>query len=115
MTNYEELHVRMKNDREHGWVDNLLEDIRKAPLVKEESIDLVPDVGSKPAVTEDLTEDQRLVLMYTSRGLREQEIVDVTRFSKTAVRHRLQECRSKLAGKTTTHAVANAIRLNLIP
>lgn len=109
----DKLLAQARADRDSDWPYQLLANIHTAPLIPEHQIEKY--VSKTRGRSEHLTDNQKLVLMYASRGLREQEIADVTCLTKRAVADRLRECRTKMAGKTTTHAACNAIREGLIP
>lgn len=53
--------------------------------------------------------------MFASRGLTRRQIADATAKSPETIKTQLNFCRLKLGAKTTTHAVAEAIRRDLIP
>jgi DNA-binding CsgD family transcriptional regulator len=72
-------------------------------------------VPRRRPVSGGLTEPELMTLRYASRGLTEPETADALGRSLEAVNDRLERCRLKLNARTTTQAVAEAIRRGLIP
>jgi DNA-binding CsgD family transcriptional regulator len=63
----------------------------------------------------DLTEVERMILRLYSHGLTSRMVADERGTSPETVRTQTKLLRLKLAAKTTTHAVAIAMRAGLIP
>lgn len=61
-----------------------------------------------------LTTTQRRTLELASFGFSHKEISELMGVSVRTVEHHLKESRERLEAKNTTHAVASAIRLNII-
>jgi len=68
-----------------------------------------------PNRTCDLTPPEVMALRLASHGLTAAMIADERGVSEQTVRTQLANARVKLAAKTTTHAVAVAMRHGLIP
>jgi DNA-binding CsgD family transcriptional regulator len=66
-------------------------------------------------ISGDLSPMEILTLKYASRGLKAPEIADALGKSYQTVKTQLESARLKLNAKTTTQAVAEAIRRGLIP
>ena len=63
----------------------------------------------------DLTEAERMILRLYSHGLTRRMVADERGVAPETVKSQTEWIRLKLAAKTTTHAVAIAIRHGLIP
>jgi DNA-binding CsgD family transcriptional regulator len=94
---------------ENGWVDHLLRDIARAPLLPDERGIGLPTPGSM-----NLTPAELRVVEAMSRGLTAEMAGDLFDVSPETVKTQLKAARYRLRGKNTTHAVANALRLGLI-
>lgn len=94
---------------ENGWVDALLRDIARAPLLADERGIGFPTPGSR-----DLTPAELRVVEAMSQGLTAEMAGDLLGVAAETVRSQLKAARFRLRGKNTTHAVANALRLGLI-
>ena len=63
----------------------------------------------------DLTETELMILRLYSHGLTRRMVADERQVSHETVKSQTEFIRAKLAAKTTTHAVAIALRAGLIP
>ena len=63
----------------------------------------------------ELSPGDLLALRYMSHGLTEAETGDALGVGRYAIHDRIERCRIRLGCKTTTHAVAQALRQGLIP
>lgn len=61
------------------------------------------------------TKAQLRILELLSRGLTIQQAADAEGIGRTTVKTHLEHVRARLRAKTKTHAVAEAIRMGLIP
>ena len=94
---------------ENGWVDALLRDIARAPVLSDERGIGYPNPGSY-----DLTAAELRVVESMSHGLTAQMAGELLAVSPETVKSQLQAARFRLRAKNTTHAVANALRQGLI-
>lgn len=94
---------------ENGWVDALLRDIACAPVLTDERGIGYPNPGSY-----DLTPAELRVVEAMSHGLTSRMAGDLLCVSHETVRSQLKAVRFRLKAKNTAHAVANALRQELI-
>lgn len=94
---------------EIGWVNALLRDIARAPLLADESGIGFPNPGSR-----DLTPSELRVIEAMSHGLTADQAGDLLGVAPETVKSQLKAARFRLRGKNTAHAVANALRQGLI-
>lgn len=119
--NAEELHQRaeenlclMRVDSKSDWQDRLLHDLAQAPIVDE--LEMPPEsmLGSLNYRQSGLTPAMILVLECGSRGLTVKMTALTLGISPETVRTELKQARYLLKAKTTSHAIAEALRQGLI-
>ena len=93
---------------ENGWVDALLRDMGRVPLMDERHSGVYAPRRSE------LTAAEVRVVAAMSHGLTTEMSADLLGVAMETVKTQLKAARLRLRGKNTTHAVANALRLGLI-
>lgn len=99
------------DDLRERWPDP---DLRDDSLLRLASR-VIATPGGLPGEPVTLTPRQRYCLSAAAAGLHSHEAAEVLGFSHAAVQRHLLHARLLLAAKNTPHAVANALRLGLIP